>query len=465
MDKAVLRERVGALAGPASLFRLINDIKALHLGARGYEITPRHFRLLMDPEKSCGYRCFSIRKKSGGARQIWAPRGNLKWIQYCIKEIVELFYEPRPCVTGFVRGRSIMDNALSHTGKAFIFNIDISNFFETITATMIARRLTREPYALERRTADTIARLSCRCRRRNDHTPEFVLAQGSPSSPVIANAVCDDMDIVLTGLASRFGLTYTRYADDITFSSDHNVYFAGSPFRKELARIIEAFGFAINEGKTRLSHRSQHQEVTGLTVNAAPNICRRWYKELRGALHIWERYGKNAALNAFYPRYLSSHDAARHGGTPDLENILYGRLCFMKMVVGEGSERYIRLRDQFQRLTARAAAPQGNDRWTFLFTMPLRDFERIFNTKVTLHFSSFLTALHAGIHHGISDAEAQTLPPRHYGLFRYDGVDILVALSRRLQNRPIPPDAQISLCQTPNPSRPLIYLLHLPSKK
>ena len=123
-----------------------------------------------------------------------------------------------------------------------------------------------------------------------DETPpvkSYKLPQVAPTSPLLTNAICDTLDRRLAGLAKRFGLRYTRYADDITFSSMHNVYQNGSPFRIELERIISGQHFKINPKKTRLHHRGQRQEVTGLTVGEKINVCRSYVKDIRAILHIW----------------------------------------------------------------------------------------------------------------------------------------------------------------------------------
>lgn len=471
MEKSVLIERIRNLTSENSLFSLFNDMKADYLGSEKYEFKPWHFRYFMNIGRGCCYRSFVIPKKSGGERTIRAPKGNLKWIHYCIKEIMESIYQPHTCVYGFVKGRSILDNANCHTNKAYVFNVDISNFFESVTEGMITTRLMRPPYSFNFKISEIIARLSCCCIDEWVHNPalqktscihHYVLAQGSPAAPVLANVVCDDMDVVLAGLAARFGLTYTRYADDIIFSSDHNVYYADSDFRKELVRIIELFGFKVNNKKTRLQHRGQKQEVTGLTVNKGVNVSRKWYKEIRGLLHIWEKYGKHAALNSFYPRYHSTHGLSAHG-EPDIEDIVYGKLCFLKMIIGENNPRYVRLREKFHRLSSQVYNCPESGKWVYLYTMPLKAFETVFHTKIIFNYSERLTVKHSLriFPDGMPEEKIKDLPPRYYGEFEYNGVSFLVALSGKLQGRPIPGDAEISLCKSTGRSRwKYIYLLH-----
>lgn len=446
-------------------------MKAEYVGTSEYGIESRHFRYFMNLDKSYGYKTFTIPKKSGGERRIWAPKGNLMWIQYCIKEIIELYYHPQSSVYGFVKGKSILDNAQCHTNKKYVFNVDISDFFESVTEKMIATRLMRPPFSFNHQISETIARLSCICLYEWVENPIFhnmdcvhhhVLAQGSPTSPILANAVCDDMDVMLMGLASRFGLTYTRYADDITFSSNHNVYYSDSDFRKELFRIVTLFDFKINNKKTRLQHSTQKQEVTGLTVNKDVNVNRKWYKEIRGILHIWEKYGKYAALNSFYPQYHSNHGLSHHGEA-DIENIVYGKLCFLKMVIGTNNPRYIKLFHKFQTLTSNINRVSNNEKWQYIYTMPLKAFEKIFHTKIEYRSSRLLTVLYGkGMYVGDETLEEiKSYPPRYFGHFTYNGVSFLVALSGKLQSLQIPYDAEISLCRTRDSfAERYIYLVH-----
>src|SRR5690606_27764009 len=117
-----------------------------------------------------------------------------------------------------------------------------------------------------------------------------VLPQGSPTSPILTNMLCRKLDRRLTGLAKRYNLTYTRYADDITFSSSHNIY-NDEVFDKELKRIIEEDqNLVINPKKTRLQKAGYRQEATGLIVNDKVNVRKRYVKQIRMWLYYWEKY-------------------------------------------------------------------------------------------------------------------------------------------------------------------------------
>lgn len=177
-----------------------------------------------------------------------------------------------------------------------------------------------------------------------------VLPQGAPTSPVITNIVCQKLDYLLTGVAKRFGLKYTRYADDITFSSIHNVYQPGSEFLKELHRIIAEQKFHINESKTRLQKEGYRQEVTGLLVNEKVNVQKRYIKQLRLWLYYWERYGYERASEFFLQQYVSNKAYLKKGNHHDMENVISGKLDYLKMVKGVENSIYVKLRGRFNKL-------------------------------------------------------------------------------------------------------------------
>lgn len=177
-----------------------------------------------------------------------------------------------------------------------------------------------------------------------------VLPQGAPTSPVITNIICQKLDHRLTGVAKRFGLNYSRYADDITFSSMHNVYQADSDFLKELHRIITEQGFYIKESKTRLQKDGYRKEVTGLLVNEKVNVQQRYVKQLRMWLYYWERYGYERAYGFFLQQYMADKGNIVKGN-PDMANVIRGKLDYLKMVKEAENMLYLKLRERFEKLT------------------------------------------------------------------------------------------------------------------
>lgn len=173
-----------------------------------------------------------------------------------------------------------------------------------------------------------------------------VLPQGAPTSPVITNVVCQRLDFLLAGVAKRFGLKYSRYADDITFSSMHNVFQNNSDFISELHRIIKEQGFYINEKKTRLQKEGFRKEVTGLLVHEKVNVQKRYIKQLRMWLYYWERYGYVRASEFFKKQYFADKGHIKKG-IPDMANVISGKLEYLKMVLGVENSIYLRLKTRF----------------------------------------------------------------------------------------------------------------------
>lgn len=245
------------------------------------------------------YLKFTIPKANGEKREINAPVKGLMAIQKCLNLIFQCVYHPHKNTYGFVQNRSIVDNARIHSGSNYVYNIDLKDFFSSIDQARIWKCLQLSPFNLygkdRLQLANLIAVLCCtelEVERKDadgnwKQVKRNVLPQGAPTSPILTNVVCRRLDLLLTGVAKRFGLRYTRYADDITFSSMHNVYQDGSDFIRELHRIIEDQGFAVKTDKTRLQKQGYRQEVTGLIVNQNVNTAKKYVKELRMWLYYW----------------------------------------------------------------------------------------------------------------------------------------------------------------------------------
>lgn len=304
------------------------------------------------------YQKFLIPKKNGTSREIYAPSRTLKYIQKCLNIALNFVFTPHPAAKGFVTNKSIKHNAILHVGCNYVYNIDLKDFFTSIDKSRIWTCLKNPPFLFcdgKERVADFIAGLCCEkllVKRLNtnnkwEEVEKFVLPQGAPTSPTLSNVVTQRLDFLLTGLAKRFGLKYSRYADDITFSSMHNVYQKNSEFIQELHRIIANQNFYINEDKTRLQVNGNYrQEVTGVVVNEKLNVRTSYIKELRKWLYLWERYGGKKASDL----YLSTKGAEVHlknKGT-HLENVIYGKLNYLKMIVGCDDSKYKGLNKRFR---------------------------------------------------------------------------------------------------------------------
>jgi len=316
------------------------------------------------------YIQFFVKKKSGADRKIHAPVKGLKSIQKCLNVIFQAMYEPSVNVTGFVTGKSVVDNARVHAANLYVYNIDLKDFFPSIEAGRIWKRLQHPPYNLNEQSgrkqiADIITNLCCNkmeVERLDDNNlwqkkVINVLPQGAPTSPILTNIICQQLDFYLSAVAKRFGLKYSRYADDITFSSMHDVYGrdskivnkAGRNFIQELNYIIAKQNFHIKESKTRLQKQGYRQEVTGLLVNEKPNVQKRYIKQLRMWLYYWETYGYAKASYYFIQQYKADKGHIKKGN-PEMVNVVAGKLDYLKMVKGSDNDVYKKLKSRFDNL-------------------------------------------------------------------------------------------------------------------
>lgn len=342
-----------------------------------FTITQLNFYISKDSEKFSSnkkyYHTFEIKKKSGAIRTIHAPCKGLLEFQKTLNILLRVIHTPHEAATGFIPNKSIIDNAKKHINKNYVYNIDLKDFFPSIDAARVWGRLTVAPFNLgssdnRKLIANMIKTLCChtmKVERFVDNNwvklEKSVLPQGAATSPTLTNAICERLDIKLTGLANRFNLDYTRYADDITFSSNQNTYklpsdIEESIFEKdttfdiELRRIIEDQNFHIKETKVRLQKRGYRQEVTGLVVNDKINIKRSYIKSLRHNLYLWEKYGYDKAYELFLKRYLKEKGNIKKGN-PNMMMVLEGKLLYLKMVKGEKDSTYLKLKERFDKLS------------------------------------------------------------------------------------------------------------------
>ena len=338
----------------SDLVELLNKVKCDMLGGKAHPFQLRQITYYCNPKRSDirRYVEFTILKKSGGLREISAPVRGLKSILFSLNAILQAIYTPSKFAMGFAQGRSVVDNAKVHVGQRYIYNIDLKDFFPSIDKSRVWARLKCEPFNFSDEIANTIAGL-CSIRVKSDSVERFVLPQGAPTSPLLTNAICDTLDRRLGALAKRFGMRYSRYADDITFSSMHFVYGNDGNFIKELKRIITSQNFTINEKKTRLQILGKsRQEVTGLTISDKVNVARKYFREIKTLLNIWDHYGYIAACES----YIKTHCGAERGqcvGMPKLEAVLAGKLQYMKMVKGSDDPAYQKLQTRFNVLKSR----------------------------------------------------------------------------------------------------------------
>lgn len=287
----------------------------------------RHLRIYLDIKKSeqnkffgvnkySLYKEFYIPKKMGGFRKIQAPCEALEQKQKWVKENIldKIIFSDN--AKGFKKGTNIFDNAVEHCNKKYVLNIDLQDFFPSITYSKVFKLFCYIGY--NREVSHLLTKLCTDAKN--------VLPQGAPTSPIISNLVNVKLDKRLHCFAKSIGGAYTRYADDITISSDTNP----SKYLSVLNKIIEEEGYVINNKKTRIQNSGQRQEVTGLIVNSKVTVNRAIKNELDKAIYFINKYGLKEHL--MYIKCEKIH----------YKEHLFGLAYFVKMIERDLGIKYLK---------------------------------------------------------------------------------------------------------------------------
>lgn len=298
------------------------------------------------------YRCRWIAKASGGVRLIEAPKEDLRFIQRRILRDILNRVPVHEAAQGCVRGRSVLSNAGLHTGSPLLLKLDLQDFFAAIPARRVHAlfRTLGYPAGVARyltalTTHCTPMRLLRQVPQPENPSPEerhrhrlwarrFLephLPQGAPTSPALANLCAYRLDLRLAGAAAECRARYSRYVDDIVFSCADADPAHGRRILAMMEEIVREEGFLPNRRKTRLAPASTAQRVTGLVVNAQPNLPRREYDQLKAILTNCRRHGP-AGQN--------------RRGLPDFRAHLQGRIAWFRQVNPTRGERLQALFDQ-----------------------------------------------------------------------------------------------------------------------
>lgn len=259
------------------------------------------------------YRRFRIPKKTGGLRLISAPMPRLKaaqaWVLTELLDKVEL----HAAAHGFRKGRSIVSNAEPHVGADVVVNLDVSEFFPTVSFRRIKGMFRSLGYGEH---VATILALICSEPEVEEveldgrtffvAKTERFLPQGAPSSPAITNILCRGLDARLARQAEKLGFVYTRYADDMTFSGSGVASENVGRLLRRVRFVIEQEGFRVHPDKTRILRKGRQQEVTGLVVNRRVNISRDTLRRFRATLFQIERDGPTGKRWGHGPNVLSA---------------------------------------------------------------------------------------------------------------------------------------------------------------
>lgn len=269
------------------------------------------------------YTAFAIPKRDGTPRDILAPTPKLKLLQRRLANVLYLTLadidkagSPRRHLShGFAKHLSIVTNANVHRRRRYVLNLDLKDFFPSINFGRVRGMFIKDKrFALDPKIATLIAQIACH---------DDVLPQGSPCSPVISNIIGHLLDIRLVRFAKAQKCTYSRYADDITFSTNAKAFPAdvaapivgsehdwtlGAPLLKE----IDKAGFAVNPAKTRMQYRGSRQMATGLLINEKPNITPEYYRTVRAM--CWSLFSSGT-----YYRMIPATLAGGKPGDPDVK--------------------------------------------------------------------------------------------------------------------------------------------------
>ncbi len=291
------------------------------------------------------YVRFDLPKKGGGARSIAAPIPRIRTLQRRLLAVLEEVYSAKPSAHGFVKNRSICTNARDHVRKRSVLNFDLENFFPTIHFGRVRGMFLARPYNCTSEVATVLAQLCCY---------KGYLPQGAPTSPIVSNMVCSRLDSHLRTLAVIHHCQYSRYADDITFSSSRYRFPRALAKRveikgklvcrlgKSVIGTIVNNGFKINDAKTRLQLQNERQVVTGLVTNKKLNLPRKYIRDVRAMLNNWRTKGLNICQTAYEGKYRNTV-LHKPGTKPLFKEFVRGKIDYIGSVRGRDDSIYLKL--------------------------------------------------------------------------------------------------------------------------
>ncbi len=275
-----------------------------------------HKILKMHTIKPDCYQEFQIVGKKGKSRTICAPSKRLKARQRWILDYILYNIPVAQCCEGFRKKHSIYTNAKQHIGYQQNLNMDIKDFFPSITQDRVVQVYKEIGYSTD--AADALGRTCCH---------EGRLPQGAPTSPYLANIVCKTMDMQLMDYARRHHMVYTRYADDMAFSGDCDM----SKHCVEIERIIEQHGFEVNAQKTRIYTGKKRRMITGIVVkDDGLSIPRSYKRKLKQEIYYCKKFG--------VANHLENTKAKKK---VNFREYLYGKAFFIKMVEPNVGQRFL----------------------------------------------------------------------------------------------------------------------------
>lgn len=242
-------------------------------------------------------------KKSGGFRLLEIPKPKLKEVQHKILTGILNKVPAHRSAHGFVKGRSPISNADAHVGADVLYKLDLQNFYGTVRHNRVVAIF--RTIGFSREVSMWLAMLTTSLPPYELRPPAPTayynsdwyarhLPQGTPTSPALANLSAYSLDVRLTGLARKYGATYTRYADDLTFSGSRSLINGLRQFIPLTEQIVRDERFRINSKKRRVLRSNQRMTVTGVVVNEHLNMSRRDYDRLKAVLHNCVKQGPDS---------------------------------------------------------------------------------------------------------------------------------------------------------------------------
>jgi len=226
------------------------------------------------------YKIFKKNDKKGKERTFFNGSRNLKIAHNKINKLFDCVEYPESIQGGIV-GKSIFTNASIHSGKKYVANFDISNFFPSIDYHVVYIG-----FRFQKCSPD-VSRLLTRLT-----TAKANLPQGFATSPKISGLILFEVDRRLTNLLKRYGLKHSFWIDDLTISGNYPI----KKFENIINKIFKQSGFKLND-KTKFTNSKQKQTCTGLTINYQPNADKSIREKVRKELYLCKKFGVDNFLN------------------------------------------------------------------------------------------------------------------------------------------------------------------------
>lgn len=253
--------------------------------------------------------------KNNKKREITAPSKNLKERQrWILKEILNNI-TLNECCHGFVKNRSIKSNALLHVNSNYIVCMDIHDFFPSININQVKNVFLKCGY-----TNTVSQKLSELC------THNSILPQGAPTSPYLANVIFEEIDLAILDAIKSKDIVYSRYADDLVFSSSENI----SYIVNDITNILQNYGFKVNSHKTRIMNSPYRKTVTGLVVTDTVKVPKYFKRKFNQELYYCEKYGISSHLK-------NCHSTKR----VNFKEYMYGKAYYIRMIEPILGEKYL----------------------------------------------------------------------------------------------------------------------------